>query len=425
MITQTFTFQGRWYSNPHKSLLWSFFAAITLVLLSTSLVYGLPFDSGSDESDGALDFTGTPAGTTIEFDPVALNLDADGDSIYHFTTITVPADVTIKFRADKAGSAPIHWLATGPVVIDGTLDLNGENGSSTLPTLSISGPGGFPGGAKAISTVPNFFSGFGPGAGIGQNCNAGHVISRFDQFRGCVGQSGSIYGNGFLLPLIGGSGGAGHSGGGGGAGGGAILCASNVSVTINGTISARGGDGGGGTGTARAGGGSGGAVRIVAPNVSGAGTIDVRGQLGGGTLNRGSSGGRILVEASINTFAGQFTGDTRVVTLVPDPILFPSTATPNLSITSIGGIAVPATPRGLFNPVDVSIDNAEAVVIAIAATNIPLGTVVNVTVLNETEGATSVSSTPLDGTLASSNATASMIIRSGFSRFYTDADWNP
>lgn len=400
--------------------------AIVLLMLVTALCVPAvsmgQFDSGSDGSDGALDFSGEPPGTIIDFDPRDFSppLDPDGDGVYHFTTVNIPLDITVRLRANRVGAGPVRWLASGAVTVGGVLDLDGEDGSSALPTLSVPGPGGFSGGAKISSTVPNFFSGYGPGAGTGQHCNASHAIARN---LGACTSSGGVYGNGFLLPLVGGSGGGGNTGGGGGAGGGAILIASSLSVTIDGSVTAIGGDGGG-TGFG-AGGGSGGAVRIVAPQVSGTGAIDVRGQSSGGDGNRGSSEGRIRIEASTNSFAGQFFGDTRVVTLVPDPVLLPPADAPSLSISSIDGVAAPAFPQGLFNPVDVTIDNAQAVDIVISAKNIPLGTVVNVTVVNETEGATSVTSTPLAGTLEASTATASVTIPAGFSQVFTDADWSP
>src|SRR5688572_1021476 len=99
-----------------------------MIALGTVAAMAQTFTSGSTGADGALDFSGTPPGTVIDFDPTTFTpaLDADGDSVYHFTTITIPADVTVRLRATKAGAAPLHWLATGAVVIDGTLDLNGD-----------------------------------------------------------------------------------------------------------------------------------------------------------------------------------------------------------------------------------------------------------------------------------------------------------
>jgi len=244
------------------------------------------FDSGSTGADGALDFSGSPPGTVIEFDPTTFTppLDPDGDSIYHFTSITIPAYVTVKLRADEAGSAPIFWLATQAVIIDGTLDLSGEDGHDASPaaprTVSIPGPGGFGGGIGGLPPTIDPQDGFGPGAGVtvlasGFSRIAGHATA------GCSTCT-NTYGNAFLLPFIGGSGGGGNGddsrpGSGGGAGGGAILIASSVSIRVNGQVLADGGvQGGFSSGEIFGGRGSGGAIRLAAPSFDGNGAISAK-----------------------------------------------------------------------------------------------------------------------------------------------------
>ena len=115
-----------------KNQIWRLFLgiAVTVAALWATVPMAQAFVSGSTGIDGALDFTGAQPGDVIEFDPRTFipPLDEDGDSVYHFTTITIPAGVIVRLRADKAGYAPIHWLATGAVVINGTLDLSGNNG---------------------------------------------------------------------------------------------------------------------------------------------------------------------------------------------------------------------------------------------------------------------------------------------------------
>jgi hypothetical protein len=152
-----------------------------MIVLGMGAALAQPFNSGSTGADGAFDLTGTPSGTVIDFDPTTFTpaLDIDGDSVYHFTTITIPTGVTVRFRADKAGSAPIHWLATGAVVIDGTLDLNGENGHSGLALRipSVPGPGGFAGGVGAGQPNLPPQAGFGPGGGCAGSGSAGHATS--------------------------------------------------------------------------------------------------------------------------------------------------------------------------------------------------------------------------------------------------------
>jgi len=396
---------------------------MAFMLLITPLVYGQTFNSGSDGSDGALDFTGTPAGTTIDFDPTTFTppLDPDGDSIYHFTTITVPSDVTIKFRAVKVGLAPIHWLATGAVVIDGTLDLDGEDGHAINEARSLSrpGPGGFHGGFGA--RIPNLplQLGFGPGGGCINARGAGHATAG-----GAGSCPDSTYGNSFLLPLIGGSGGSGGgssslNGGGGGAGGGAILIASSVSIAVDGSILAKGGDAGSNSGGV-SGAGSGGAIRLVAPSISGAGRLDVS---AGGNLSFGftfGGVGRGRLEALQDTFTGNTTGDIRRATLLPNPLVFPTMAAPGIRVVSVGGVVAPSNPAGSFNPVDVNINSSQQVDIVLEGKNIPVGTTVTVTVVNETEGLVVVESGPLTGTEALSNATATATVPAGFNQIFTD-----
>jgi hypothetical protein len=84
------------------------------------------FDSGSTGADGALAFPEAQPGDVILFD--RQGLDPEGDNVYHFTTITIPAGVTVRLSAERLGILPVVWLATGDVQIDGTLDLNGEGG---------------------------------------------------------------------------------------------------------------------------------------------------------------------------------------------------------------------------------------------------------------------------------------------------------
>lgn len=423
------TSTNRWYQPANKSnrpmtkVWWRTLGfALLAVILTTSTTSAQPFSSGSTGADGALDFPGAAPGTVIDFDPAALNppRDTDGDGVYHFMTINIPANVTLRFRANKAGAAPIHWLATGTVVIDGILDLNGENGhdgSPSAPRLpSVPGPGGFAGGIGA--NAPNIAAqaGFGPGGGIAGGCSASHAVSLF-----CFKPA---YGNAFLLPLIGGSGGGGgstQSSRGGGAGGGALLIASSVSINVSGTIRANGGNGT--PFCCDSGSGSGGAIRLVAPTLTGNGTLSAQGGGGGGAGNVPASVGRIRLEATQNTFTGTMTGDARAVTLLPSTILLPTSPQPNLRVTSIGGQAVPANPRGSFSPVDVTIDTAQAVTIELKGENIPTGTTVNLTIVNETEGSQVITSSPLTGTAALSTASANVTIPAGFSRIFTRATW--
>ncbi|MBM3224404.1 MAG: hypothetical protein FJZ47_11460 [Candidatus Tectomicrobia bacterium] len=137
-----------------------------LVLLSTSVFAAQSFESGSTGVDGSLDFSSTPAGTTIVFDPTTLTppRDTDRDNVYHFTTITIPKDVTVRLGADKLGIKPVVWLASGAVQILGTIDLSGKPGHNALDlaTPSIAGVGGYGGGIGAQNNAPAR-AGDGPG----------------------------------------------------------------------------------------------------------------------------------------------------------------------------------------------------------------------------------------------------------------------
>jgi hypothetical protein len=165
------------------------------------------------------------------------------------------------------------------------------------------------------------------------------------------------------------------------------MIASSVSIRVNGTIRANGGAAFSG---ASFGGGSGGAIRLVAPTIIGSGTLQAN---GGGQGARG----RIRFEALQNTFTGSSQGVARATTLLPAPILLPTSPQPQIRVVSVGGQAVPANPRGSFNPVDVTINTTQAVAIQLEGRNIPLGTPITLIVANESEGSQVVEPSPLAG----------------------------
>lgn len=413
---------------------------IALVCLTVAIagftgpVEAQTFSSGSTGVDGALDISNPAAPTVIQFDPSTFNppLDPDRDGVYHFTTINVPANVTLRFRADKAGFAPIYWLATSAVVIDGALDLNGDDGlaGTTAPgSRALPGPGGFPGGIGAVLPHISAQAGLGPGGGCTApgdfGRGAGHATAA--AVTNCGG--GAAYGNPFLLPLIGGSGGGGASitnglnNSGGGAGGGAILIASSVGILLRGRISA---NGGGSPTQYNGGAGSGGAIRLVAPALDGNGSISAaRGANSNGDTVAAHGRVRLETGQNQNHFTGTIAGDGRLATLTPNVIILPTTPQPSIRVTKVGSQTVSANPSGLFDPVDVTITSAQDVEIDLAAKNVPLGTPIEVLVVNETEGTISGTSSGLAGSLATSTANVTMRLPAGFSRIYTRAKWTP
>ena len=403
------------------------------VTLGGSVLGAQTFNSGSNGSDGALDLTGQTG--TLVFNPASFNppLDSDHDNVYHFTTITIPATLTVRLAAEILGTKPVVWLATGAVQIDGVLDLAGGDGNGPgAPQVAPSaGAGGYQGGlgGSAISAPQ---PGKGPGGGVGAAGGAGHAIAG----TGPAGTGGAAYGNSFLIPQLGGSGGAGGTffsgtgnpiGAEGGSGGGALLIASSDSITFTpgAMIKANGGAGACNSGVPPAaqssGGGSGGSIRLMAPEIMGTAALRAP---GGTSCNSGGTGspGRIRLEAFNLSLTGQV--DPSPFTSPPG-LIFPPASAPAVRIVSIAGVAVPENPTASFITPDVTLDNTTIATIQLAASKVPVGTVVHLTLTPETGEIVNVDSTPLAGTFDSSTATASVTIPHGFSRFSVQASWTP
>lgn len=303
--------QARTVLRPTKLV-----AALGLVLVSSS---AFAFSSGSTGADGALSPT---VNSEIQVPP---------SGILNYTSVTIPAGVTVKFKKN-ALNTPVYLLLSGNATIAGTIDVSGAPGAQTgtsgdgnqaddgIPGQG--GPGGFDGGRGGRddpAQSPNVVragAGLGPGGGAGgteggTGCDAetawyykyvggpaGYATDGNKQNAANCGTAyieltkrpGKSYGSAILQPLIGGSGGGGGAGGiayggsGGGGGGGAILIAASGTISLTGVINADGGGGGytrgdnvGGAGS----GGSGGAIRLVATTLTGAG----RAVAVGGCLN--------------------------------------------------------------------------------------------------------------------------------------------
>lgn len=369
------------------------------------------FTSGSTGADGALTLT-TPG--VVNFDPKSFNppLDPEGDNVFNFTTITIASGVVLKLSG-RTFSAPVYFLATGAIKIDGGIDLSGENGHpatnvASERTPAAPGPGGYAGGigGRPGTTNPPT-AGSGPGGGAAGT--------------GGGGLSGVFGGSTYMLPLVGGSGGGGYGlpagcgttyGGGGGGGGGAIVIGSSTSITFSRTsagtdfLASNGGAAGCGAGH-----GSGGAVRIVAPIVSGSTTIqtDVRG-----------NPGLIRIELAQNNNASINIGGPFVISL-PFKIVTPVTqAQPNLQVTSINGVAINANP---FSFPDTTINSSSPVVVSVTAKSIPIGTVPKIIVYSEFGNDQTVDCSALQGTLQQSTCTASITFPTGGSRGFVKATW--
>ncbi|MDT8282015.1 MAG: hypothetical protein RQ982_04295 [Gammaproteobacteria bacterium] len=423
---------------------------LALLLLPVSHAYA--YNSGSTGADGA-------------FNPVVdTEVVLPPDGIFNYTTVTIPAGVTVTFKKNQVNT-PITWLTTGDVTIDGKVLLSGSHsadvgaagngavGDDGLPGLA--GPGGFDGGVGGGSNSQLGSSGFGPGRGLpatGGAIEASNTV-------GCGGAgagfatagnnsgsqpspnrdswcylsddgaaAGNAYGNLDSLPLIGGSGGGGASGGfttvgsGGGGGGGAILIASSTTVTVNGELKADGGNSGsvnsvsgGGSGGA----GAGGAIRIIATTVSGNGVISANaGQAGTVTIpgypwpqfSKGGNGsvGRIRLEAE--NFL-RTTATTPSYSLAsPGDLFVPGL--PGVRITSVAAVSAPAIPTGNADIV-LPITTSNPVTVNIASNGVPIGNTVKVTVIPSTGNPVSVVSSALSGTESSATATATVDLPEG------------
>ena len=90
-----------------------------------------------------------------------------------------------------------------------------------------------------------------------------------------------------------------------------------------------------------------------------------------------------------------------------------------LRVTSVNGIAISSS-----SPF-VNINEANSVVVAVEARNIPLGTVVQIHVISEALPGFTVDSTPLAGTLGLSTATGNVTFPPGFSSGFVRATFDP
>ncbi len=389
------------------------------------------FSSGSTGADGAF------APTTSQ------TIQAPESGVFNFTTINIPSGIAITYTRNSRNT-PVTLLATGDVTIPGTINVAGGNGLANGGG-GRGGPGSYDGGSAGFG-FDTFVgaTGDGPGGGGGGSSMSGTSLSAGGgggyasaganggaQTGAVAGAGGPRYGSSTILLLIGGSGGggggalSGNHGGAGGGGGGAIVIASSTSISFTGTINCSGGAGvsaatnGGG---AAGGGGSGGAIRLIANTITGsAGTLNVSGGAAGslfGALPAGGGGGAGFVRVEAFNFSS-FTPNvpTNSVTFaLPNPITIPNA--PALRIASVAGVVAPAAPLGSLAGVpDIVVPSTTVnpVTVALEAANIPVGTVVQVTMIPVNGARATAQSGPLSGTQAASTTTASLSLASGMS----------
>lgn len=247
-------------SLPAQTLRLPVLAAGCLALAGPVLAQNVNFDSGSTGALGDVVITNE---TTIVLPP---------DGVLHYKSLAIRNQAAVRF-IKNAHNTPVYLLSQGDVVIEGRIFVSG-GGSAGQFGPGLGGPGGFDGGRRGAGTMPPG-DGQGPGGGKAglesgptTPTSAGSGVFLQPWGSGTT-NSGAVYGNAALIPLIGGSGGGGTPTTGGGGGGGAILIASNTRISIPSNaghyIDATGGE----WGISSAwNGGSGGAIKLVAPRIA-------------------------------------------------------------------------------------------------------------------------------------------------------------
>jgi hypothetical protein len=368
-------------------------------------------NSGSNGSDGAFN----PTTNTV------INMGDRPTGIYHYTSVNIPTNVWVTF-IPNANNTPVVWLVQSNCVINGFIIAIGEVGQNIFsPGVAggKGGPGGYAGGIGGVGAT----GGQGPGGGLpGLGVSgAGASYSTLGWTNSGGLQPGAIYGNTFLIPLLGGSGGGGSSygsGAGGGGGGGAVLIAAANTIELNGYVIVAGSQGGvvpfGNS--SYGGSGSGGALRLIASKILGSGAIDAR------DGNQGTTGnGRVRFDTLDNRFGGFIYG---VFSQGFQPIIFPIAGQgAQLTVTTVGGVQVSASPTGVLSTPDavLSAQQNNPISIVVNCANLPLNTQITVSVKPANGSAVTATGFNSTGTLASSTATVSIVIPRGGGLIYATA----
>ena len=281
--------------------------------------------------------------------------------VFKYSSVEIAAGATVNF-ANHPTHAPVVWLVSGDVTINGNVGLNGQGADQESNRLPEPGPGGYRGGGGPTWGTG---SGFGPGGGVGN---------------GAYGSYTGSYGNPQIIPLIGGSGGSGFGGWSvnGGAGGGAILIAATGTITVNGHCEAVGG-----------GNGSGGAIRLVANQITGTGYLIA------------SASGRIRLEANSPSGALYLVPATQMVTPSNPATIFPDANTPTVTVLNIAGLPAPADPKSSMSvgtgTADLTVASTAEVTIQLQTRNFPTTGTVTVYIKPRNRDQTTLTATYVSG----------------------------
>lgn len=423
-------------NSPHFPRLRALTLGVALALPFSSWA---AFNSGSSGADGLLAPT---VNTEVVLPP---------SGVLNYASINIPTGVTVTFRKNITNT-PVVLLVSGDATIAGSINVSGrpgtDVGASGPGTIGDDGapgeggPGGYFGGRGAITGGNRVGgAGVGPGAGAGGNgiinpcggerpnggAGAGYASvgeGNYHNCQGFIGTGGAIYGSATLLPLIGGSGGGGGASGlaingsGGGGGGGALLLAASGTINVTGTIAANGASGGNSSGDgcgAPGGSGSGGAIRLIATTISGNGSISAAGGARASTsscaassLGGAAGAGRIRFEAE--TYTRTAASSPTHVLAAPGAVFI--AGLPTLAITTVAGVAVPASPTGVAD-VSLPTTTINPVTVAFQTTGVPVGNTITVKVTPAYGPTSTATSTALTGSTANATSSASITLPTG------------
>src|SRR5436190_18603392 len=133
-LRQHFLISKRWFALVAMALA-LFCAAATAPAQNT-------FSSGSTGADGAF----APATTQ--------SIAVPNSGVFNFTTVNIPSGVTITFTRNSTNK-PLTILASGDVVIAGTINIDGKPGNGN-GSGGFGGPGGFSGGSGGYGFDQSF-----------------------------------------------------------------------------------------------------------------------------------------------------------------------------------------------------------------------------------------------------------------------------
>ena len=283
--------------------------------------------------------------------------------VFKYSSVNIAPGATVTF-SNHITHAPVVWLVSSNVTINGNLSLDGQNYNNDPINLPEPGPGGFRGGSGTYNILGRG-PGFGPGGGASSYQPGTYATS---------------YGNAQLLPLIGGSGGASGVNGSenGGGGGGAILIAAKGAISFGGagSVHAIGGNGNPSRG-------SGGGIRLVANQILGVSGSSISAL--GFCPTCPAEIGIVRLETTNLSSAINITPTTQAVAPSNTPTIFPvGAATVSvLSVSNANGlVTAPLDPRAVMSPNvgadDITLVTTNTVTIRLQALNFPTNGAVTV-----------------------------------------------